>query len=466
MLFSLIYKKKKGEIYMLHIYKDEIFNTMMEKLFYGLVIVDHKGIITYLNDNYCNFLRVNKDEAIGKHVEDIIENSRMYHVVKTGKKELYDPQYIRGNYMIANRVPLVSNNKIVGALGVVLFRDMHDLTKINSHINQLLAEVKYYKDRLKEKTGVKYSINDIIGSSDSILKMKEEIKKIAPSDLSVLITGESGTGKELVAQSIHQLSNRSGNPFISVNCAAIPEHLFESELFGYSEGAFTDAKKEGKRGSFQLADGGTLFLDEIGDMPLKTQVKLLRVLQEGEINILGAEGPKEVNTRIIAATNRPLNKLIREGKFREDLYYRINVMEINIPPLRKRPSDIKIIANYLLTKISNKTGKRVIGFTDDVINLFCNYRWPGNVRELENIIESAVYLCSGEKISLDDLPTRSLLKPDEYEYSYKLQDIIQNTEKRTIKKVLQMTRNDKKAAAKKLGISLSTIYEKIKHYQL
>src|SRR5690625_1896758 len=224
MLFSLIYKKKKGEIYMLHIYKDEIFNTMMEKLFYGLVIVDHKGIITYLNDNYCNFLRVNKDEAIGKHVEDIIENSRMYHVVKTGKKELYDPQYIRGNYMIANRVPLVSNNKIVGALGVVLFRDMHDLTKMNSHINQLLAEVKDYKDRLKEKTGVKYSINDIIGSSDSILKMKEEIKKIAPSDLSVLITGESGTGKELVAQSIHQLSNRSGNPFISVNCAAIPEH--------------------------------------------------------------------------------------------------------------------------------------------------------------------------------------------------------------------------------------------------
>lgn len=451
---------------MLDDYKEEIFNTMIEKLFYGFVLVDDKGMITYLNDNYCKFLRVKKEEAIGKHVKDIIENSRMHLVVQTGKAEMYEPQYIRGNYMIANRIPLISNNKIVGALGVVLFRDMHDLTRVNSHINQLLAEVKYYKDQLKAKTGVKYSINDMIGSSKSILKIKEKIKKIAPSDLSVLITGESGTGKELVAQSIHQLSNRSGKPFISVNCAAIPEHLFESELFGYEEGAFTGARKGGKKGKFQLADGGTLFLDEIGDMPLKTQVKLLRVLQEDEINALGAEMPQKVDVRVIAATNLPLDELIKEGKFRKDLYYRINVMEIYLPPLRERPEDIKIIANYLLTKVTNKTGKRVIHFSDDVIDLFHHYTWPGNIRELENIIESAVYLCSGETIELADLPARSLTNQEDETNSYYLHDILKDTEKRTIKKVLQLTRNNKKAAAKKLGISLSTIYEKIKEYQL
>mgnify|MGYP001171381996 FL=1 len=295
---------------------------------------------------------------------------------------------------------------------------------------------------------------------------KEKIKKIAPSDLSVLITGESGTGKELVAQSIHQLSNRSGKPFISVNCAAIPEHLFESELFGYEEGAFTGARKGGKKGKFQLADGGTLFLDEIGDMPLKTQVKLLRVLQEDEINALGAEMPQKVDVRVIAATNLPLDELVKEGKFRKDLYYRINVMEIYLPPLRERPEDIKIIANYLLTKVTNKTGKRVIHFSDDVIDLFHHYTWPGNIRELENIIESAVYLCSGETIELADLPARALTNQEDETNSYYLHDILKDTEKRTIKKVLQLTRNNKKAAAEKLGISLSTIYEKIKEYQL
>lgn len=456
----------KGESRLLDVYKDEIFNTMTEKLFYGLVIVDEAGIITYLNDQYCEFLRVNKQEAIGQHVKEIIENSRMHLVVQSGEAEMYEPQYIHGNYMIATRIPILSKGDIVGALGVVLFRDMYDFTRVNSHINQLLAEVEYYKNQLKEKTGVTYSINDIIGSSQSTIEIKENIKKIAPSDLSVLITGESGTGKELVAQSIHQLSNRNGRPFVSVNCAAIPEHLFESELFGYEDGAFTGARKGGKKGKFQLADGGTLFLDEIGDMPLKTQVKLLRVLQEEEVNVLGAEQSEKIDVRIIAATNLPIDKLVSEGKFRQDLYYRINVMEIYLPSLRERPEDIKVIANYLLTKVTHKTGKRVIHFTDDVIDAFYHYSWPGNIRELENIIESAVYLCSNETITLNDLPARMLTNRKEDLASFRLRDIVEEAEIRTIKKVLQLTNNDKKAAAKKLDISLSTIYEKIKEYDL
>src|SRR5699024_1558057 len=320
-------------------YQNEIIAAITENLFYGLVIVDQQGFITHLNKNYCQFLQVSQSEAVGKHVTEVIENTRMHHVINTEEPELFHPQYVRGNYMVANRVPLFSNGKMIGAVGVVLFRDMHDLSTLNSEIKHLLTEVEFYRNELKKQTGIKYFIHDIIGSSEEILTIKQQIKKIAPSDITVLITGESGTGKELIAHSIHQLSNRSDKPFISVNCAAIPEDLFESELFGYEAGAFTGAKTSGKEGKFQLAEGGTLFLDEIGDMPLNSQVKLLRVLQENEIQTLGGTAAYQINVRIIVATNRPLEALVAENLFREDLYYRVNMINFHLPPLRKRRND-------------------------------------------------------------------------------------------------------------------------------
>lgn len=446
-------------------YKDEIIQAITEKLFYGLVIVDAEGIITHLNDNYCRFLQVKQSDAIGKHVTEVIENTRMHTVVNSQEAEMFRPQYIRGNYMIANRIPLISNDKIVGSVGVVLFRDMHDLSTLNSEIRHLLAEIQWYKNQLKQQTGIKYFIHDIIGSSDAILAIKENMKKIAPSDLTVLITGESGTGKELIAHSIHQLSNRGNKPFISVNCAAIPEHLFESELFGYEEGAFTDAKKGGKQGKFQLANGGTLFLDEIGDMPISSQVKLLRVLQEGEIQKLGGSASYKTNVRIIAATNLPLYTLVQENTFREDLYYRINMMNIHLPALRERPEDIIILANYLLTKITKNTGKRVTSFSIEVEQLFKNYTWPGNIRELENMIQSAIFLADSEVIEWEDLPRIPKVTPDTASSDTHLKTIVRNAEKQAIKQALQTT-TDKKIVAKKLGISLSTLYEKINEHQL
>jgi len=446
-------------------YKDEIIQAITEKLFYGLVIVDADGIITHLNDNYCRFLQVKQSDAIGKHVTEVIENTRMHTVVASREAEMFRPQYIRGNYMIANRIPLISDDKIVGSVGVVLFRDMHDLSTLNSEIRHLLAEIQWYKNQLKQQTGIKYFIHDIIGSSDAILAIKENMKKIAPSDLTVLITGESGTGKELIAHSIHQLSNRGNKPFISVNCAAIPEHLFESELFGYEEGAFTDAKKGGKQGKFQLANGGTLFLDEIGDMPISSQVKLLRVLQEGEIQKLGGSASYKTNVRIIAATNLPLYALVQENTFREDLYYRINMMNIHIPALRERPEDIIILANYLLTKITKNTGKRVTSFSIEVEQLFKNYTWPGNIRELENMIQSAIFLADSEVIEWDDLPRIPKVTTDTATSDTHLKTIVKNAEKQAIEQALQTT-TDKKKTAKKLGISLSTLYEKINEHQL
>src|SRR5690625_1386368 len=457
--------KRRGIYNMITQFKDEIIHALTENIFYGLVIVNEEGFITHLNENYCRFLQVQQAEAVGKHVTNIIENTRMHHVIQTGEAELFRPQYIRNNYMIANRIPLISNEKIVGAIGVVLFRDMHDLSNLNSQIRHLLAQLQWYKNELQQQTGIKYFIHDIIGSSNQIVTIKENVKKIAPSDLTVLITGESGTGKELIAHSIHQLSDRSKQPFISVNCAAIPEHLFDSELFGYAEGAFTGAKKGGKKGKFQLANGGTLFLDEIGDMPLETQVKLLRVLQEEEIQKLGGSAPYKTDVRIIAATNKALHTLVEEEAFREDLYYRINIMNIHLPPLRERPEDIMIIAHYLLDTLSKKAGKRVTSFSDEVEQLFLSHDWPGNVRELENIIQSAIFLANSEVIDRESIPKIFQPKPKTTKKETNLKTILKQTEKETIELVLRET-SDKRLAAKNLGISLSTLYEKIKEHSL
>lgn len=450
---------------MINQYQNEIIEAITENFFYGLVIVDEHSHITHLNNNYCHFLQVEKDHAIGKHVAEIIENTRMHLVVETEKPDLFTPQYIRGNYMIANRVPLFSNEKLVGAVGVVSFRDLNDLSVLNSEIKHLLTEVEFYKNQLKEQTGIKYFIHDIMGSSKQILAIKNKIKKIAPSDISVLVTGESGTGKELIAHSIHQLSNRSEKPFISVNCAAVPEELFESELFGYEDGAFTGAKKGGKKGKFQLAQGGTLFLDEIGDMPLKTQVKLLRVLQEDEIQTLGGSAPYQIDVRIIVATNRPLEDLVAEKLFREDLYYRINVINLHLPPLRERHDDLKILARFLLAKFATKMNKRVTGFSNEVIELFSSYNWPGNIRELKNLIQSAVLLTDSETIKLHDLPRLAQIKSANTSNHKSLKQTLKQAEKDAIASALELNQ-DKKKVAHSLDISLSTLYEKIKKYQL
>ncbi|WP_249871278.1 sigma-54 interaction domain-containing protein [Oceanobacillus saliphilus] len=445
-------------------YREEIIETVFEKSNFCFVVVDDQGLVTYLNDNYCQFIDVKKEDAIGKHVEDVIENTRMHMVVKSGKEEIADIQYIRGNYMIANRVPLYAEGKIVGAVGTVLYRDTKEWMKMNSHIRDLLMEIEHYRKKLMDQSGATYTLSDIVGSSDQLNKVKEKVKKVSAGDVSVLLKGESGTGKELFAHSIHQLSERSSKPFIKINCAAIPEELLESELFGYVEGAFTGARKSGKLGKFQLADGGTLFLDEIGDMPLNAQVKILRVLQEGEVEAIGSEKTQKIDVRIIAATNQPLEKLIQENRFREDLFYRINVVQIKIPPLRERPEDIKVIANYLLGKITRRSGKRVFGFDDAVKDFFMYYQWPGNVRELENVIESAVHLAPSDVITLEDLPEQIQANPYITKQGSGLKEILDRTEKQAIEQALKKVNGDKTKAGKLLGIGKSSLYEKLKKH--
>ncbi|WP_173918246.1 sigma-54-dependent Fis family transcriptional regulator [Halobacillus sp. Marseille-Q1614] len=445
-------------------YKDGIFETFFGNVNHCIVIVDKKGYISYMNEGYCEFLKVDKAAVKGKHVTDVINNTRMHIVAETGKEEMADIQYIRGNYMIANRVPLRSEGKLVGALGMVLFRDTEEWLKMNSHIKALLMELETYRNQMNKQSGASYSLHDIITSSPEMQKVKDKVKKLATGDVSVLLRGESGTGKELFAHSIHQLSERHTKPFIKVNCAAIPEHLIESELFGYQEGAFTGAKKGGKPGKFQLADGGTLFLDEIGDMPLHTQVKILRVLQEGEAEAIGAVKPQQIDVRIVAATNQPLEKLIETQKFRNDLFYRINAMQVFIPPLRERPEDLRVLSKYLLQKLTDRIGKRVAEFAPEVHSCFQTYDWPGNVRELENVIESAVYLTNEETIQLGDLPDHMRYKYNPEEQS--LKEILEGTERKAIEQALKRCKGDKVKAAKALGIGKSSFYDKVKKYEL
>ncbi|MBU8770014.1 sigma-54 interaction domain-containing protein [Cytobacillus oceanisediminis] len=440
----------------------KIFETIVENAFGWLVVVNKEGTIIYINKNYCNFLEVEREKALGKHVSEVIENSRMHIVAESGKEEIADLQYIRGNYMIANRIPIFSDGEVIGAFGTVFFRDTKEWMQMNSHVKSMLTKIQSFIQEIDPS--VKYSLDDILGNSSQIDSLKEKVKMVAASDISVLIRGESGTGKELFAHSIHQLSNRSHQPFVKINCGAIPEHLLESELFGYEEGAFTGAKKGGKKGKFQLADGGTLFLDEIGDMPLNMQVKLLRALQEGEIESVGSTSPVKVDVRIIAATNRPLEKMMEEKRFREDLFYRINVVPFMIPSLRDRMEDLSLLIDSFIKKITKKSGKRISAIEDEVIEKFHQYSWPGNIRELENVIEASIHLTSNESITTESLPDY-MKESAVYPVGKKnLKDILEETEKRILTQSLSKYNHDRLEAAKALGISKSSMYEKLKKY--
>lgn len=444
----------------------EILNTVIETAYDGMVIIDKAGIITMMSKAYTDFLGIKREDAVGKHVTEVIENTRMPIVLETGKEEVAQLHKIKGNYMIASRIPIIKNGEIIGVVGKVLFRNVKELNSLYKKISVIEKELANYKSRLKEFNTASYSLENIIGESDPILFAKAIVQKAAHTSSNVLILGESGTGKEIFAHAIHSESNRHEGPFVKVNCAAIPSDLLESELFGYEAGAFTGARKEGKIGKFEIANEGTIFLDEIGDMPLHMQVKLLRVIQEREVEKVGGVASKKINIRIIAATNRNLEKLVSEGKFREDLYYRLNVVTIEIPPLRERGNDIILISNHLIKKLSVDLDKRVKGISKEAEQYLKAYEWKGNVRELENILERAINIMGdSEIIDVDDLPKELTGKKSSI-IPKRLQDILEESEKNAIILALRASGGNKTKAAKILDIGRTSLYEKIEKYKI
>lgn len=442
----------------------------IESVFEGIVVVDATGLITMMNQSYGEFLGIDARAVVGQHVADVIPNTRMHIVAQTGKPEFAEVQRIKDNQVVVTRIPIVKDGEVAGAVGKVLFRDVKDVKLLARKLNTLQSELEYYKEELRKVHGGKYTVERIIGNSEKMQWLKSLATKAAKGNSTILILGESGTGKELFAHAIHNASSRCHGPLIKVNCAAVPENLLEAELFGYDEGAFTGARKGGKPGKFELANGGSIFLDEIGDMTMAMQAKLLRVLQEREIERVGGTKTSKVDVRIIAATNRDLESMIENGEFRQDLYYRLNIITILIPPLRERKEDIPMLCATLLNKINSQFQYGVEGVSPSAMKLLTDYNWPGNVRELENVLERAVNLMDNDTfIESQHLPPllKKTHKSQETEEKDKnLAGILGDTEKEAIYKALEAAGGNKSKAAKLLGIHRSGFYQKLQKYNI
>lgn len=441
--------------------------TIFDSAHEGFLAVNTEGNIIMLNKAFAELLGITVEEAIGKHITDVVEETELHMVPRNGKVQYGEIVRIRGRETVVMRYPIRKDGKIIGAVSKVMFKDVNQLVALAEKINSLHKELAYYKNELERVQGTRYNVDSIIGNSQVMHKLKETIKRVAHGPSTVLIRGESGTGKELVAHALHAGSPRRFGQFVKVNCAAVPENLLESELFGYQEGAFTGARKGGQVGKFEQANGGTIFLDEIGDMPLSMQAKLLRVIQEKEIERLGENRPRKVDVRVVTATNRDLEELIKEGKFREDLYYRLNVVSLFIPPLRERAEDVAELSIYFISKFNMEFGLNVKDMDKEVWDLSYNYHWPGNVRELENIIERAFNLVDGEYISMSHLPhyLQKFGKGARRSLNNKtLPALLDQVEKEALLEALSSTGGNKMQAAKILGISRAWLYKKMKQY--
>ncbi len=379
--------------------------------------------------------------------------------------------------------PIFQNERVVGIISIIAFREeqrenlrMHTekLEEFLKYMSMLLESKLYTdeaKNRLEEQLKVVHDAERVWSFVGDSPKMREALRigqKVAQSDSTVFLYGESGTGKEIMARMIHDLSNRREKLMISVNCAAIPEHLVESELFGYEEGAFTGAKKNGSIGKFELAHQSTIFLDEIGDMPLHVQTKLLRVLQEQQVERIGGKKPIPIDIRVICATNKNLAEMVAEGTFREDLYYRLNIIPIVLPPLRERKKDIPALVSYYLEYYHQKLGKTMLDFSQQAMQAMIQYDWPGNVRELKNIVEYLVNIVDGDFVDITDLPEHIMLSTADGKQMRTLDEMMADYEKRVLSRMIPKNASleEKNQIADLLQISQATLYRKLKKYDL
>jgi len=434
----------------------------------GAIVTDAKGRILYFNRPYARFLGVDPEAMVGRHVTEVLESSRMHIVAETGKAEVNELFTSKGRDMVVQRIPIFEDGKVVAVFGQLMFQQVGDVGRLASKLSMLESKLKLYEQELTSLRASRYGFENIHGASPRLVALKEEARKAAATDLPVLITGESGTGKELFAQAIHQASPRRRQPAIHLNCAAIPRELFEAELFGYSKGAFTGANPGGKPGKLELAHGGTLFLDEIGEMPLELQPKLLRVLEDKMFERVGGTQMIKSDFRIIAATNRDLKEMVRQKRFREDLYYRLNVVPLEVPPLRERPEDIIPLARHLLDRIAeNDPGSR-FQLTAGAEAVLTSYPWPGNIRELLNVLERTAFTTEGDRIDACDLPfflNRSA-PPPSAGGPWGLGEVLAEAERQALRRALEVTGNNKAKAARLLGIHRTVLYKKMAKYRI
>jgi PAS domain S-box-containing protein len=445
---------------------EHILVSIFQSSYDGIYVSDNNGVGIMVNQAYSRITGVKSHELLGKSMKTVVENGVVSESVTMKVLDEKTPQTII--QVVKGKELLVTGNPVFNQNGEITYvvtnvRDISDLNNIKTELYQSKLLTERYMSEIKEfekRELIHMHLDGIVAQSQEIMKVFHLAKKVAKVDSTVLILGESGVGKEGIVNYLHRESDRADKPLIKVNCAAIPEHLLESELFGYEKGAFTGANSNGKPGLFEQANGGTIFLDEIGDMPIDLQVKLLRVLQELEIRRVGGRNSFKINVRVISATNMNLEEMVDKRDFRRDLYYRLNIVPIKVPPLRERKADIVPLGFYFLNKnnIKYRLNKQ---FHPEVIRFLEEYLWPGNVRELENLIERLVVTTDGDEITMKDLPPGMYQNIESRKSEKgKLKEIIANIERKIIKEQMEESKTTRRAA-KELGISQSALVKKM-----
>lgn len=448
--------------------RDTLIKVAMSNLPTGAFICDREGVVQFINAAYAKYLGLRPEEAIGRHITELIPTSGIPAVLRSHKAELRQIRRFPngGATLIVNRVPLFDDDgELIGALSMTLFDTADQVRDLLEHVQCLDKKVSSCQRRIKSALSSPYTVESIIGKSESIAAFKSLLLRYAHTGAAVLILGATGSGKELAAGAIHAASSRAEGPFVSIiNCAAIPKELFESEVFGYAPGAFSGARKEGSVGKIEVAHQGTLFLDEVGDLPLQAQAKLLRVLEEKRLFRLGSSQPRDVDFRLVAATNRNISAMLSAGSFREDLYYRINTFVLEIPPLCERADDILPIARYVLSRM----GLEHLAFAPEAEAAMLAFSWPGNVRQLHNAVVHAATMRHGDVIQVDDFPPDTLPSADlplrAVAAAGDLSDIMADTEAVVIRKVLAEQGGNVSRTARTLHIARATLYEKLRKY--
>lgn len=450
-------------------WKPEMLFEILDKLHDVVLIIDSKTTIVYANEAYAKILGVPVAKVLGRRLDEIEPKAAAINVLRTGNPYQNGEDYLDslGIDVVGSSFLLYNGKNIIGCVSI--FKIMTEVVELNRELQQTKGVADYLKEQLEQWEQLPSSFKEYVGQNSRLKETLVLAAKVARTDSTVLILGESGVGKEVLARAVHNSSRRKDMPMIKVNCAAMPEDLIESELFGYEDGAFTGAKKGGKLGKFELAHCGTIFLDEIGDMSLTMQAKLLRVLQEKEFERVGGSKTVKVDIRVIAATNRDLESMIEKGDFRLDLYYRLNIVPLILTPLRERKDDLLALAKTFLDQFSREVGHGLT-LSPNVVRLFQEYDWPGNIRELQNVLEHASVVCGGRTIEIQHLPARLIPAHDDdfnsKDKPYAVKEILARVEKELILSALETYNNNRTNAMKALGFSRRVFYDKLLRYHI
>jgi transcriptional regulator with PAS, ATPase and Fis domain len=446
----------------------ELLDAMLNNIYLGFTVIDKDGVVRFRNQVSEDHSGIRNDDVLNSPYSNINKEGRLLQVLRTGVPE-FGATYTtpEGDSKIINRLPLISGNRVIGAMTV----GFSEKTVIPKKYGIMEEKIKYYEKELRVLRQAKYDLHSIIGKSESVANIKKLILRYSQASAPVLITGPTGTGKEQCAHAVHLNSERRNGAFVKVNCASIPHDLFESELFGYESGAFTGASKKGKAGKLELANHGSIFLDEITSLPLETQPKLLRVLQEKEIERIGGNRVSTLDVRFIFATNEDLESMVRQGRFREDLYYRIKILTLDLPSLAKRKEDIPLLAEHFIRTFNQEGHVSINGISSKAMEILFRWNWPGNVRELRNVLETAAYLNESGTISPGDLPTYLTGSAGDEKANAltevsncPLKKARKDFEHDIIETELIRCNWNKSKAAKQMGISRPLLYSLLKRY--